>query len=160
MQVLKEADPADKAEACSRLGVTLTYHLTKNGLQPKPDPRRSCMHELPEGRYPLACPERQWPTIHREARVRVRAVRRRPASCRDAVEPGAAARQCPRPGLHRVRRRVRAPYLSRRSRNGRGAIRCGPPIPRLSTQDGEKSPDRESNASGLTPVGPPPSLTS
>jgi hypothetical protein len=53
MQVLKEADPADKAEACSRLGVTLTYHLNENGLQPKPDLRRSCMQELPEGRHHL-----------------------------------------------------------------------------------------------------------
>jgi hypothetical protein len=26
MQVLKDADPADKAEVCSQLGLTLTYH--------------------------------------------------------------------------------------------------------------------------------------
>jgi len=29
LQVLEEADPADKAEVYNRLGVTLTYHLNE-----------------------------------------------------------------------------------------------------------------------------------
>jgi hypothetical protein len=43
MQVLKEADPADKAEACSRPGVTLTYHLNERRLAAEARPA-SIMH--------------------------------------------------------------------------------------------------------------------
>ena len=42
MQALKDADPEDKAEIYSRLGVTLTYHPNESGSRQKPDPHRSC----------------------------------------------------------------------------------------------------------------------
>jgi site-specific DNA recombinase len=42
MQVIKDADPADKAEIYSQLGLTLTYHPNEKRSWPKPDPPRLC----------------------------------------------------------------------------------------------------------------------
>ena len=48
IQVLKEADPADKAEVYSRLGLTLTYHQDHKRVDAKMNPN-SVM-------YVRACP--------------------------------------------------------------------------------------------------------
>jgi len=43
LQVLEEADPADKAEVYNRLGVTLTYHLNEKRVAAEARPA-SIMH--------------------------------------------------------------------------------------------------------------------